>query len=231
MLKYASRWLSAFGLIAACAGLAQAGSITYDVTTDFSVTNGNPNGVWTYGWRNGTTFTPYTDSWNTPGSSMGWRGNVGGDGTPLIWKNLSSSTSYGVQPGQVSLHPSPAGDASIARWTDPGGINSSITINGQFFPGDSGVMDVAIVKNGDWTNLLWSSVDSGAFSLSTTVAAGDTIDFAVYGSYAYGNTPLDARIVATTFGATAPEPATLALAFVGVSLAVGRKVLLCRRGR
>jgi hypothetical protein len=231
MLKYASRSLTAFGLIAACAGLAQAGSITYDVTNDFSVTNGNPNGVWTYGWRNGTTFTPYTDAQSNPGTSILWRGDIGGDGTPMIWKNLSGSTSYGVQPGQVSLHPSPFGDASIARWTDPGGIGSSITINGQFFAGDSGVMDVAIVKNGDWSNLLWSAVDAGAFSLSTTVAAGDTIDFAVYGSYAYGNTPLDARIQATTFGATAPEPATLALAFVGAGLAVGRKALLRRRGR
>lgn len=64
---------------------------------------------------------------------------------------------------------------------------------------------------------VWQSSNDGAFNLTIPVAPGNTIDFAVYGGYMFGNTPLDATI-------TIPEPATVALLGFGVlSLVIKRK--------
>jgi hypothetical protein len=41
---------------------------------------------------------------------------------------------------------------------------------------------------------IWSKSDSGDFDLTLGVASGDTLDFAVYGSYLSGNTPISATI-------------------------------------
>jgi len=207
-MRRTSSWTRA-GLLMLVWGLTgpvQAGTVVYDFVADYSTTVGNPNGVWKYGYEasNGGALVLYTAH-----SSNAWLGNIGGDGTPAIWKNDTSSPAFGVAPGQVSLHPGPQNQPSIARWTAPSGIASSIQIDGQFFAGDSGSMQVGIFKNNNWASPLFQVTDHGSFSLTQTVAAGDTIDFAVYAWYAYGNTPLSARITATTAPTAVPEPSTL----------------------
>jgi hypothetical protein len=183
----------------------------WDVTADFSADNGNPNGAWTYGWMdvNFTTFTPFTTHGYTTGNSPYW------DDTdkPIIWLNNGSPTS-GVGTGQLSLHPGPQLEPSVARWTAPSGVSGSATIQGQFFPGDIGGTSVAVRIN---NSPIWTSTNSGSFDLTTSVVPGDLIDFAVYGGYLWGNTPLDAVITAV------PEPISLAL------LTLGGLTLLPRR--
>ena len=52
-------------------------------------------------------------------------------------------------------------------------------------------MLVAVYFNGQE---LWSGSDSGIFNIPLEVTAGDIIDFAVYGGYGYGNTPISVII-------------------------------------
>ena len=186
------------------------GSI-WNVTTDFENST-NPNGAWSYGWVNGSNFQLYSHAVTNGTISKDWQGDVNSDGTPLIWKNFGPPA-YGAGTGQVSLHPGPSGQASVARWTAPGTISSPVTVQGQFFPGDIGAMQVGIFVNGLPQNTvpLWTAVDSGAFNLSIPISAGGTIDFAVYGAYYYGTTPLDATI--TDQASAVPEPTSLAVFF------------------
>jgi hypothetical protein len=187
----------------------------WDVTNDFSVDNGNPNGAWSYGWMDTdfTTFTLYeTGDYSEVGPVWytGWASfpPLGG-----IIRNTSGYTVSGVSPDQLSLHPGDDYQPGVARWTAPIGLSGSATIAGQFFAGDGGIMLVDVRING---LEVWNAVDSGVFNLATTVVSGDTIDFAVYGGYGGGSTPLDATI------SVVPEPVTLLLLGLG-GLAVIRK--------
>ena len=113
-----------------------------------------------------------------------------------------------LQPGQFYLHPGPHGEASIVRWTAPARIGARVRVRGQFLPGDIGILQTGIFVNGvpQVTKPYWHSSDSGRFDILLPIAAGDTIDFAVYGGYMYGTTPLEATI--TNVPATAATPET-----------------------
>ena len=196
------------GSVLLCSAQSATAQIVWNPTTDFSTINGNPNGVWTYGWMNTafTTFTPYASS-----TANSWRGNIGGDGTPVIWLNTSGSTSYGVPNGNLSIHPGPGTEPSILRWTAPTGTSGTAHVVGQFLAGDSGTMLVAVRFNG---GTVWSATDAGAFDFNQLFVAGDQMDFAVYGGYSYGNTPLVMSITAAI-----PEPAFFSI--LAGSLALG----------
>jgi hypothetical protein len=192
-------WFMAAVLIFLTGHSTALGDPTWDVTADFSVDNGNPNGAWSYGGMD-TSFTmftldPYVNIW-------GWSGNWG---VPAVWKNIGSSPLGGAMPGQLALHP--GSGPSVVRWTAMGGVSGPATIAGQFFAGDTGQMLVDVRINGVE---VWNAVDSGAFNLATTVAPGDTIDFAVYGGYTNGTTPLDATITVV------PAPSAVLLGSIGV---------------
>ena len=184
---------------------------TWNVVADFSNDAAkNPNGAWSYGWRHGTKFQLMKIGRVGDNGSPTWLGPlsspIAGDGFPNIWKNVNNFLA-GVQPGQVSLHPGPNGEACLLRWTAPATVHGTVLVKGRFFPGDEGpggqgVMKVAVVKNDDWKSLLWSGVDSGKFDLKSAVMPGETIDFAVYGNFFYGNTPLEAKI--TVINSTPP---------------------------
>jgi hypothetical protein len=158
---------------------------TYSAVDEFSTTNGNPNISWSYGWMP-TDFSKFNIY--TAHSSFQWYGGLGGDLTPMIWLN-SNNLGYGVPNGWLSLHPGPGTEPSVLRWTAP--VAGDIHVKGQFLPGDSGSMTVAVRHN----NLeIWKASNSGDFDLNIKVNAGDTVDFTVYGGYMYGNTPISATI-------------------------------------
>lgn len=173
---------------------APAQSFAYNPTTDFSITNGNPNGVWSYGWMS-VGFGPLnllTNPVPRAGGNPVWAGwNY--DYSPCIWNNLDGSA-VGVPTGWLALHPGPGQQPIVLRWTAP--APGPVTVEGQFLPGDSGAMQVAVrLDGGPW----WNALDSGTFSLQTNVVAGTTIDFTVYGGYGHGTTALTVLISTPAF--------------------------------
>jgi hypothetical protein len=195
-------------LIAVLASLQVGlGAATWDVNADFSVDNGNPNGAWSYGWMD-TSFTTFTAFVNHDYTAHDvcpiWHSgfSLPNDQLPIygvIWKN--TSTPYvGVATGQLSLHPGANLEPCIARWTAPNDVSGPALVAGRFYPGDTGILSVAVRFNGVAE---WSALDSGTFDLAFAVAPGDTIDFAVFGGYGWGNTPLEATVTII------PEPGSL----------------------
>lgn len=181
-VRLAWAWLVCL-IMAGAAPFARAS--VYNPTADFSITDGNPNGVWTYGWMTTsfTDFTPYVNRALTA-SGPDWYG-WGSDLTPSIWRDDMGVTSSGQVPGWLHLHPGNGAQPSVLRWTaqKPG----HVSVVGRFLAGDSGAMQVGVRHNTNW---LWQATNAGSFSNETDVAAGDVIDFLVYGAYYAGTTPL-----------------------------------------
>jgi hypothetical protein len=94
-----------------------------------------------------------------------------------------------VPTGWLSLHPGPGTEPSVLRWTAP--VAGNVHVTGQFLAGDSGIMTIAVRHN---SQEVWKATNSGSFDLNIKISAGDNVDFAVYGDYGYGNTPISATI-------------------------------------
>ena len=157
----------------------------YSALNNFSTANGDPNGSWSYGWMP-TDFSKFNIY--TTHNSFQWYGPLGSDLTPCIWIN-TGGMAYGVPTGWLSLHPGPGTEPSVLRWTAP--VAGNIHVTGEFLAGDGGIMTVAVRHN---NQQIWTAKDAGKFDLNIKIAAGDTIDFTVYGGYGYGNTPISAII-------------------------------------
>lgn len=205
--------MNPFRILSVCAwfvavSLPATAQTVWNPTTQFSVTNGNPNGVWSYGWMDTgfAAFTPYTN--HGTNNWYGW----GGDQSPAVWINTGAGTAYGVPSGYLSIHPGNGNEPSVLRWTAPAPF-FNLAVTGQFLAGDSGTMQVAVFQNAK-SNTLFSATDAGSFSFNVNVSAGDTINFAVFGGYFYGNTPLQVTLTGV------PEPSALALMAVGLAGAV-----------
>jgi len=201
-----------------CGLSSVSAAVVYDAKEDFSVSNGNPNDTWSYGWMDAgfATYTPYTQT-RTTASDPAWY-NSGIDS--WIWLNETGSTAYGVPDGWLTLSPGNGGQAPILRWTVPDDISGLVQITGEFLPGDLASMSLAIFEGTTKTpeNTLWSGTDSGSFDFTVNVAPGDIINFTIFGTYSFGNTPISATIEAV------PEPGTsVLLAISGVSLLVIRR--------
>jgi hypothetical protein len=210
--NYFAKRLMAVWAFACAVAVSPASAGTYDLQLNFSASQ-NPNGAWCFGWEpyaivggqyqpNGG-FTPYNTVVNAK-----WYDSAhhSGDLTPQVWENTLGSVLYGVLPGQVSLHPGWDGSFSVVRWTAPDA--GPIGVSGAFSAGDTGAMSYYVFDNGallyEWLN----DPSGESFAFNTTVAAGDTLDFAVgYNTrtgYYSGSTPLEVTIVT-------PEPSNLLL--------------------
>ncbi len=166
----------------------------YNPTIDFSISNGNPNGVWSYGWmpNDFSTFNLYTGArmdTNYNGSPEWYRYEDNYLYTPNIVRNDDNVSHYNVAPGQLALHPSSTNQPSVLRWTAPS--DGLYNFAGLFLPGDGGIMQVGIRQGSNW---LWQGVDSGSFNFDRSLTAGQSIDFLVYGGFWAGSTPLELTI-------------------------------------
>jgi hypothetical protein len=186
---------------------------TYDVAADFSPTN-NPTGAWAYGWSSQLTsaLSLYTISYNDRGIDIWWRGtqpNVSHNGTSeQITLNPETIT---WQPGQFSLHPGEGGEYSHARWTAPAEGTCDIAAEFTGIDQTGTTTDVHVLHNG--VSLFDGSVvgfgDTASFSTTISVAAGDTVDFAV--GYGTGGWWDDSTALAATVTTPSPvEPSTWA---------------------
>lgn len=190
-----------------------ASAAVFNLSDDFSIANGNPNGVWTYG-ANNQTFTSFTPYDRGMVIAEGRRWDSVGSYWDSVWRNDTTSTHYGVGPGQVSLHPHYNFNPSEIRFTAP--ASGEFHVVGAFLAGDSGTPSVMIRYNA-------TAIDQGtdylAFDFTRTMLAGETLGFAVFGYPVSANTPLDLTITGV------PEPNALAV------LALGGLALLRRRAR
>jgi hypothetical protein len=218
-------------------GAAQATTITYDATTDFSVAS-NPNGVWTYGYLNvaGGSFTNYassTTSWHGNGNLDAWSQFTYDSGSySVVGKNVSGSIQFesvggsiSIDPGTLFLHPGNSGEMATIRFTAPS--NGLVDISALFHATDTlgGNRDVHVYENG--VSLLSAFVLGSKTAPSGNVAsytspllylpAGTKIDFAVgYGSDGvYYNDAT--RLAASVSFKAVPEPASLMLFGLGAT--------------
>lgn len=198
-----------FALFLGLLGLSNASADTTSVLkNEFTYTTGsNPNSAWSYGWEQtlNSSLNLFT---NAAGS--GWYHGNGAN----IWKNLGSSTAYGVASGDVSLHPGSSGAFAVIRWTAP--TSGTITASGFFGSGDLGSMSYYISVNGATTSQWINDAKTENFSFSQVVNAGDKIDFIVgvgASGWGWGNTPLSLTITQAV-----PEPESYALMMAGLGL-------------
>jgi hypothetical protein len=207
-----------------------------DVATDFSST-ANPNGVWQYGWsvNLGSPFLLSTDPRVREGLDT-WRGNRADDGNPAAYHNGTNSAiilggTARYDPGQFGLHPGPAGEYAVVRYTAPeaGKVSLAAEFIGQDLDGRT-TTDVHVFLNGQslFDNFVEGLGESSAVRLDTNFAVlrGDTIDFEVgFGrnqSFYFDSTALAAKI---TLASAAPQPSSLVL------LGMGTVCLCVYRGR
>ena len=179
-----------------------------DAAKDFSRTR-NPNGVWTYGWYDGS-FHRMTDREEISPDVWFWQGGNLLLGEPTIGKNtgtndfvINGTTFY--EPGDMALHPGPNGERAVLRWTAPTG--GFYQIDAAFWGGDANtITDVEIETLGKL--LLGGDVHGNEspliFSGLVHVRPRQTIDFSVgYGSnlaYEFDTTLVDIKVVKSSPG-------------------------------
>ncbi len=193
--RFRKRFRQVFLLLLVYSIAWPASTQTWDLNRDFNVET-NPSGAWSYGWETsmGQPLQLY-DSGQVDGSNPNWNSiqyHHPADQTPIIWKNMSPKAAFGVQPGQLSIHPGPRSEPSVVRWTAP--QTGLYQVAGHFGAGDSGLMNVFILQSND---VIWKAIhfeENRPFNLTLQVTAGEHLDFLVTGGYQYGNTPIDIAI-------------------------------------
>jgi hypothetical protein len=167
----------------------------WDVTKDYSNSE-NPSGAWSYGVmaKPGGSFVLFKN--NTMQlrevQEATWT-----DGGACILRNSAEFVRYGINPGQVSIHPGPAGEYGVIRWTCAhlkSGQSERLTVKGTFCAGDSGKMNVGVFHNGKKLFAVSNTPHDEPFSLDVKVQPKDTIDFTVSpgaAGWGCGSTPLN----------------------------------------
>lgn len=191
----------------------------YDAVENFSATQ-NPSGAWSYGYRAaGGPFTPYAARTNFFGAGANtWQASASAC-CPMVTKNNTGSayaypnaTSVSHHPAFLNLHPGPAGERSVVRWTAPAA--GTYRVVGQFEGLDTGgtTSDVKVTHN---SAVLFSGAVNGfgaaaPFTLTLKAAAGDAVEFSVgvggNGTHSYDSTGLHAAVGPAT---TPPDAAAV----------------------
>ncbi|MGA3190101.1 MAG: hypothetical protein ABSF22_23585 [Bryobacteraceae bacterium] len=199
------------------------------------------NGVWSYGWLAAGTQTPFGLDLAAPnyfgdGNASGFS-EFGGTSLPTILKNTTGSTipveggTIGPWPANLLLlHPGPNGDVSVVQFTAP--TAGSYSVSGEFLamgntitnPSTPGQTTDTVVVAGTTVTTIYSSNTAQPFSFTTSLTAGQTIDFEVglgpAGQFSFDSTGFNAAITSAT-----PEPGfygVLALGLTGLAAAARR---------
>lgn len=209
-------------MVMACLGwaaCAEAETVVYNAADDFSLTNGNPNGAWSYGWCDTgvgpSVFNPYTTptTWSgrdpsTPGIDT-WTWSGGYDSSITHNGTSDSLSVFGFTWASNALGlDSYGGSSPIVRWTasQAGAVDVAAT----FTTMGGASTSVYVFKNFAIEYEATSTAIGASWSGTLNVAAGDIIDFAASGSTGT-LTRLDATITQTV-----PEPATVLLVVTGM---------------
>lgn len=161
-------------------------SAGYSAARDFSAAQ-NPSGGWSYGYQtsSGSLFTPYPNNNNVFGLESGLHTWYVPNpyNYPMVIHNGTGTTKtyYGIThpPDLLNLYPGVNGEKSVVRWTAPSA--GTATIEGRFEGIHTTSTEVTITHN---SFPLFAGTINGfgsrtPFTLTRTVAAGDTIEFAV----------------------------------------------------
>jgi Immunoglobulin I-set domain len=162
----------------------------YNAETAFSISNGNPNGNWSYTWSSSldSTQTLYaitqTQSIAQTSWTEGWTFTSGAVPIPLVAANTTESQLGIWPPETLGFHPGYDGEFSHVVWTAPYTGNYSVNVN--FTMLDSGNTEVYVVQRpagGAPVHLANGNVTAASrnysYSGTLTLNAGDQIDFAV----------------------------------------------------
>jgi hypothetical protein len=214
--------------LAAGVDLAKADTI-YDAALDFS-SSSNPTGVWSYGYSGALdgTLTVYTDKVSDSSTGIDFWGRdpvTAWSTTPWVGRNGTSGVvtylDVQFQSGQLGFHPGPANEISIIRFISP--TAGWFDLTSSFSGLDMGSLPystttgVHVLRNG--LSIFDGAVNGfGAgpsFITTLSLAAGDTVDFAVdwgsNGTHSYDSTGVSATLTAV------PTPSSFA-ALIGMGL-------------
>ena len=163
---------------------------TYNAETAFSITNGNPNGVWSYTWS--STLDSAQDLYSitnidtgyTSGYVSEWAYTTGSIPIPLVGENPTDLQAGVWPPNTLGFHPGFEGQFSHVIWTAPTNGVYSVSVN--FTMLDTGNTEVYVVQrptNGVPMDLATGNVAAPStnysYSGTLTFNTGDQLDFAV----------------------------------------------------
>lgn len=211
------------GILAlALASLATQAVAGWNVNDEFSVTNGNPNGVWSYGMKLNPNqpdgaLSLFPDSGAS--SSWMWWNDLShiSLGAPAVTKNVSASTVNGIGPGELSFHPGADGELATIRFTAPAANLYHLT--GKYGAGDGGAVDALIYAGSNPLVTEFGITGDSFFDVWVSLEIGNTVDVMVgrAGSFYYDSTPIYLQIDPV------PEPTSLALVAGGMALLFRRR--------
>jgi hypothetical protein len=199
-----------------------------DLTSEFSVSNGNPNGSWSYGTKTSPTgvFTAFTNSGTgiiSGPTTVDFWGSSPVFNVPSAFK-LTAGTldgynggNGGISIGDISLHPGATNQIAVIRYTvaTTGLYDISATWGAGDGTSNRGNVDTQLFLN---SSSLFSVANTGigqSFN-GTAVAlnAGDFLDIQVgkgLDEHFYDSTPVNLAVTQAV-----PEPASMAALGLGI---------------
>jgi hypothetical protein len=181
---------------ASCTNQPPPPGVDHDLSRDFAIEAGNPNGVWSYGWQGtlGGPFNLFTFSktYSNPGEApmefweKPWS-------VPSVIHNNSTNTvvvdgGQGVFPPETTLfYPGVEGEPEnfgVIRFTVPSGGGGTYDLATTVRPAYSASLqldtDFHVLKNGvELFGRALNVSDTAGYTNSLELAAGDTIDFVI----------------------------------------------------
>lgn len=169
----------------------------WNVINDWSLLS-NPFGAWSCGYKTEKlgAFNIFNKVGNETNRNYenykGWYELETWDRTPYVMKNGEDFTTFGVLPGEITMHPGDGGKWTVIRWIAE--ADATVNLKGSFKAGDGAWITYSIIKNNSEVIYNINSGNTENFDINLNVTAGDTLDFQVGDGYSYGNTPINFTI-------------------------------------